>query len=99
LASWVYILKCADASYYVGCTTEIDQRFGQHQDGTLGGYTSSRRPVEMVWADEFPTIDQAITVERQLKGWSRAKKEALIRGEFDSLPALSGSSFRRREGR
>ena len=95
MAAWAYILKCADGSYYVGCTTEIDQRLGQHQDGTFGGYTASRRPVEMVWAEEFPTVDQAITVERQLKGWSRAKKEALIRGDFDGLPELSGSRFRR----
>ena len=95
MAAWTYILRCSDGSYYVGCTTDIDQRLGQHMDGTFGGYTASRRPVEMAWAEEFPDVDQAITVERQLKGWSRAKKEALIRGDFEGLPGLSGSRFRR----
>ena len=95
MAAWTYMLRCADRSYYVGCTTNIDQRPGEHQAGTFGCYTATRGPVEMVWAEEFPTIGQAITVERQLKGWSRAKKEALIRGDFDGLPGLSGSWFRR----
>ena len=98
MAAWTYMLRCADRSYYVGCTTNIDQRLGEHQAGTFGGYTASRRPVEMVWADEFPTIDDAIAAERQLKGWSRAKKEALIRGDFGRLPGLSGSRFKRAGG-
>ena len=95
MAAWTYMLRCADGSFYIGCTTAIDQRFGEHQAGTHGGYTASRRPVEMVWSEEFQTIDQAIAVERQLKGWSRAKKEALVKGEFGRLPGLSGSRFRR----
>ena len=95
MAAWTYMLRCADGSYYAGCTTNINQRLGEHQAGTFGGYTASRRPVEMVWADELPTIDDAIVVERQLKGWSRAKKEALARGDFDALPGLSGSRFKR----
>ena len=83
------MLRCADGSYYIGCTTHIDQRLGQHEAGEFDGYTAARRPVEMVWAEEFQTIDQAITVERQMKGWSRAKKEAVIRGDFEALPVLS----------
>jgi predicted GIY-YIG superfamily endonuclease len=74
VAAWVYLLKCADGSYYVGCTTNIDQRFGQHEAGEMPGYTSTRRPVEMLWSEEFQTVDDAIVVERQIKGWSRAKK-------------------------
>ncbi len=91
MAAWTYILKCADGSYYTGCTTFLDQRIGQHRAGTFDGYTAARRPVEVVWVEEFPTIDQAIFVERQVKGWSRAKKEALIRGDFEALPGLSRS--------
>jgi predicted GIY-YIG superfamily endonuclease len=60
MTAWTYILRCADGSYYVGCTTNLDQRMAQHGDGTLGGYTASRRPVELVWVDEFPDIHQAI---------------------------------------
>jgi predicted GIY-YIG superfamily endonuclease len=94
-ASWAYILRCADGSYYTGCTTFLEQRYGQHQAGTFDGYTSTRRPVVMVWAQELQSIDQAIFLERQIKGWSRAKKEALIRGEFDLLPLLSRSAYKR----
>jgi predicted GIY-YIG superfamily endonuclease len=89
VAAWTYMLKCADGSYYVGCTTNIENRFGQHQAGEIPGYTSTRLPVEMVWADEFQDVHDAIAVERQLKGWSRAKKEALVRGDWDVLQRLA----------
>jgi len=94
MASWVYILTCADGSYYVGCTTALEDRYGDHQSGRLPGYTSTRRPVVMSWAGEFQTIDDAISFERRLKRWSRAKKEAVIRGEWDELPKLSKRGFR-----
>ena len=94
MAAWVYILKCADRSYYVGSTTDLDQRLGQHQSGVLGGYTSTRLPVEMVWAAEFQSIHEAIAFEQRVKRWSRAKKEALIRGDWDALPMLSSRGFR-----
>jgi predicted GIY-YIG superfamily endonuclease len=94
MAAWTYMLRCADGSYYVGCTTNVDQRLGEHQAGTHDGYTASRRPVEMVWAVECQTIDDAIAVERQVKGWSRMKKEALIRGDWDALPMISKKRFR-----
>ena len=61
----------------------------EHQTGAYAGYTSRRRPVELVWATEFPRFDEAIAFERQVKGWSRAKKEALIRGVFEALPGLA----------
>jgi predicted GIY-YIG superfamily endonuclease len=98
MAAWTYTLRCGDGTYYVGCTTNIDQRLGEHIAGTHGGYTASRRPVEMIWAAEFPTIDDAISVERQLKGWSRVKKEALVQGDFEDLPGLSRSRFKRLGG-
>jgi putative endonuclease len=94
MAAWVYILKCSDGSYYVGCTTNLDQRLNQHGDGTFGGYTSTRRPVQMVWSNEFWDVNEAISYEQRVKRWSRAKKEALIRGEYGRLPGLSARGFR-----
>ena len=94
MAAWVYILTCADRSYYTGCTTALTERYADHQTGTYPGYTSTRLPVVMSWAGEFPTIDQAIDFERRLKRWSRAKKEAVIRGDWDRLPELSRRGFR-----
>ena len=75
-------------------TTNIDQRFGEHQAGIKCAYTSIRRPVEMVWADEFQGIADAIDAERQIKRWSRMKKEALIRSDYDALPRLSKRGFK-----
>ncbi len=89
MAAWTYILKCADGSYYVGCTTNLEQRIAQHHAGTTGGYTASRRPVELLWCGEAQRIHDAIEVERKLKRWSRAKKEAFIAGEWERLQALS----------
>lgn len=86
----VYILRCADASYYVGIAREdLERRVAEHQSGTYAGYTSRRRPVELVYAAEFPRFEEAISFERQIKRWSRAKKEALIRGDYEALPALA----------
>lgn len=87
--SWVYILKCSDDSYYTGCTSELSQRVAQHQDGTFEGYTSSRRPVTLVFSQELTDINDAIQAERQIKGWSRKKKEALIKGDFNLLHELA----------
>jgi predicted GIY-YIG superfamily endonuclease len=90
--AWVYILECSDHSYYTGSTTFLDQRLEQHQLGTYPGYTSARRPVQLVWLAEFPDIFQAMEVEKQIKGWSRKKKEALIKGDFDLLHELAQST-------
>jgi predicted GIY-YIG superfamily endonuclease len=87
--AWVYILKCKDGSYYTGNTQNLNQRIVQHQNGIYKGYTSTRRPIELVYSQGFPTYDEAIRAERQLKGWSRAKKEALIRGDFELLHNLA----------
>jgi predicted GIY-YIG superfamily endonuclease len=88
MPSWAYLLRCADGSFYAGCTTDLDQRIGQHQCGAFDGYTASRRPVELVWVDEFQHLDDAIAAERRIKGWSRAKKEALIRGDWATIQRL-----------
>ena len=87
--AWVYILQCSDGSYYVGCSTNLAQRMEQHEQGTFSGYTAKRRPVVLKWSGETNDINSAIAAERQIKGWSRAKKEALIRGDWEALHELS----------
>jgi predicted GIY-YIG superfamily endonuclease len=88
--AFVYILRCSDGSYYVGSTREsLEARVAEHNSGFYGGHTLSRRPVELVWSQDFDRITDAIAAERQLKGWSRAKKEALIAGDPDLLRQLS----------
>src|SRR3989337_887464 len=85
----VYILRCADNSYYTGHTDDLDTRVAQHQSGELEGYTHNRRPIQLVWSECFADREQAFAAERQIKGWSRAKKEALIRGDWDAIQLLS----------
>ena len=95
---WVYILKCADDSYYVGSHRGPDPlvRESEHNDGPdPKAYTYKRRPVVLVWSTEFEDPLQAVTFERQLKGWSRAKKEAVIREDWAALPALARCRSRR----
>ena len=97
--AYVYILKCADDSYYVGSTTNLDRRLFEHQNGLIRGYTESRRPVELVWSAEFPTDHDAFLRERQIKGWSRTKKEALIRGDWNGIHKVVKQERRVREAR
>jgi putative endonuclease len=86
----VYILQCADDSYYVGVTNDIDTRIVQHNDGVnRKAYTYSRRPVKVVFQEHFNDINQAIGFEKQVKGSRREKKEALINREWEKLPDLS----------
>jgi putative endonuclease len=93
---YVYMLRCADESYYVGSTRKtLDERVGEHNSGVYTGYTFARRPVALVWSQDFPNAVDAIACERQVKGWSRAKKEALIRGDWNLVSFLA----RRRGGR
>jgi tRNA/rRNA methyltransferase len=89
MSFWAYMLRCADGSYYVGHTDDLEARIGAHQSGLLKGYTQKRRPVRLVWSQEFAERDEAFRAERQIKGWSRAKKEALIRGDWDGLHLLA----------
>ena len=98
--AWVYILRCADGSYYVGNTRRsVDVRLEEHNAGTFPGYTSARRPVELVYTEYLDTLIETFQRERQLKGWSRKKKEALIAGRTDALPALSRRSSVQRQPR
>ncbi|MDP4026943.1 GIY-YIG nuclease family protein [Methylobacterium sp. NEAU 140] len=92
--AFVYILRCSDGSYYVGSARgqTLDKRLGEHQAGTFPGYTSRRRPVELVYAEAFDRITDAIAAERRIKGWGRAKKEALIRGDWDAVQVLAKRS-------
>ena len=85
MAFHTYMLRCADGSYYVGHTDELNARISAHQTGSLGGYTETRRPVLLVWSQEFPDREQAFAAERRVKGWSRAKKEALVRGDWEGV--------------
>ena len=87
--AWIDILKCSDNRYYTGKSQALETRIEQHQQGTLKGYTFNRRPVVLMWSAGFLTYKEAIMCERQIKGWSRAKKEALIKGDIDSLRALA----------
>src|SRR5258708_6630867 len=91
MGAFVYMLRCADGSFYVGSATgeDLTPRIAQHQAGTFEGYTSLRRPVELVWSEYFDRITDAIAAERQIKGWSRAKKEAPISSDWSSLQRLS----------
>ena len=98
MALYAYLLRCNDGSYYAGHTDDLEQRFAQHQTGALGGYTARRRPVALVWSDSFQTRDDAFAVERKLKGWSRAKKEALIAGDWELVSRLARGRSRHKEG-
>ena len=88
----LYVPRCADGSYYVGHTDDLEKRIFQHETGELCGYTSRRRPVTLLYACEFATRAEALQRELQLKGWSRAKKEALIREDWSELRRLSRPS-------
>ena len=87
--SWVYILKCSDGSYYTGCTVNLEQRVNEHNFRKYDNYTSTRLPVELVYSHQFTNINDAIVAERQIKGWGRRKKEALINGDFNLLHNLA----------
>jgi putative endonuclease len=91
MKGYLYVLLCSDGSYYVGSTTNLETRIAAHEAGEGGDYTSRRRPLSVAFTDEFETLHDAFLAERQVKGWSKAKKEALIRRDFDSLVELSKS--------
>jgi predicted GIY-YIG superfamily endonuclease len=86
---WMYVAICADGSYYVGHTDDLEKRLAAHNDGTFGGYTAKRRPIVLAYAEVFDSRDEAFRRERQVKGWSRAKKEALIRQDWTELQRLA----------
>lgn len=93
MGAFVYILRCADGKYYVGSTRKsLEERVGEHNAGVGSAFTKARRPVHLAFAEEFEQITDAIAMERRLKGWTRAKKEALMRGDFDLLKLLAKSA-------
>jgi predicted GIY-YIG superfamily endonuclease len=89
MSFYVYILRCVDYSYYAGHTDDLDRRIAMHHAGEIPGYTEGRRPLRLVFAQEFATREEALIAERRLKGWSRAKKEALILENWDRLRQLA----------
>lgn len=89
MSGYVYILKCSNGSYYTGSTTDLEKRIWQHQNGEGANFTKAHLPVELVYVEEFPRIDEAFCREKQIQGWSRKKKEALIKGDFNELQKLA----------
>lgn len=89
MKGYTYILECSDGSYYTGSTKYIELRLKQHQNGEGANHTKKRLPVKLVYLEEFTRIDHAFYREKQIQGWSRKKKEALIHGKFNQLPLLS----------
>ena len=85
---WCYMLHCRGGYFYVGHTDDLERRIVQHTAGALPGFTADHRPVELVWSQNFPTRYEAQVAEKKLKGWSRAKKLALIRGDWPRISAL-----------
>jgi len=95
MAAILYILCCSDSSYYVGTTRDrLEKWVAEHQSGTYDGYTAYRRPVTLVFQQASDHIEDAIAAERQIRGWRREKKEALIRGDYPALPSLASRAKR-----
>jgi putative endonuclease len=88
---WVYILRCRDNSYYTVHTDNQEKRIAEHQRGEVEGYTTTRLPVTVMFVEEFPTREEALARERQIKGWSRKKKEAMMRGDWSEVCRLARS--------
>ena len=95
MSFWVYLLRCSDGSYYTGHTDNLESRIAQHSSGAIPAcYTFSRRPIECVFSQEFPTREEALSSEQQIKGWSRKKKQAMIRGDWAEVSRLARSGAR-----
>ncbi len=89
MKGWMYILECSDKSFYTGSTRNLDERLEQHQAGKGANHTRKRLPVKLVYFEEYPRVDQAFYREKQVQGWSRKKKEALINGRSEELKRLA----------
>ena len=90
---YAYIVECADGSFYVGSTWDLERRIFEHNEGVGAAYTRRRRPVRLVWAGELERIDEAFAMEKRIQGWSRAKRQALIDDRTEELSALSSRSW------
>ncbi|WP_394554221.1 GIY-YIG nuclease family protein [Agromyces sp. MMS24-JH15] len=86
---YMYILGCADGTTYVGSTIDLERRLAEHDAGVAAQYTRHRRPIRLLYVEEFARIDDAFAREKQVQGWSRAKRAALIDGRVAELPALA----------
>jgi putative endonuclease len=91
MSFWVYMLHCNAGRLYVGHTDNLEARIAQHASGTVDGFTRSYLPVSLVWSQEFPSRYEALASERQIKGWSRAKKLALVRDDWSEISGLAKS--------
>jgi putative endonuclease len=91
--AWMYILECSDGTYYVGSTKDLEYRLSEHQAGKGAKYTSRRLPVKLVYSEKFERVVDAYIREKQVQNWSRAKREALINGNLESLPVLAKKDF------
>ena len=89
MRGWTYILECSDGTFYTGSTNNLDLRLLQHQNGEGANHTKKRLPVKLVYYEEFQRIDKAFYREKQVQGWSRKKKEALINSQSEKLPELA----------
>lgn len=89
LMFWVYILRCADGTYYTGHTDNLQKRVAEHHVGAFEGYTSRRKPVELVFSQMMPAREDAFFAEMRIKKWSKSKKEALIRGDWEAIRHLA----------
>jgi predicted GIY-YIG superfamily endonuclease len=96
MAFFVYILRCSDGSFYTGHTDNLVKRQAEHASGETGGYTATRRPVKLLFTQEFPTREEALVAEQQIKGWSRKKKKALIAGDWEEVSRLARNGSRRK---
>src|SRR5262245_3708016 len=94
MAFWVYVLRCSDGSYYTGHTEDLDKRIQMHHQGEIAGYTASRRPLQLVFSQECASRTEALSSERQIKGWNRGKKEAMFRGDWREVNRLSRGKHR-----
>jgi predicted GIY-YIG superfamily endonuclease len=96
MAFAVYLLRCSDGSYYTGHTDSLEARIAAHQAGEIPGYTQTRRPVTLVYSQEFPTREEALSQERRIKGWSRGKKEALVVGNWGRVSSLAKKRWKKK---
>lgn len=95
--AWMYILECSDGSYYVGSTKDLEYRLSEHQEGKGAKYTSRRLPIKLVYSEEYERVSDAYVREKQVQNWSRAKREALIKGNQEILPELARKVFEKRK--
>ncbi len=93
---YVYILQCADGSFYTGMTNDIERRLYEHNTGIQRSYILNRKPIKLVWVSDELDIQDAILLEKQIKGWRRDKKIALINEWYDKLPQLSVAYYKRK---